>query len=95
VLGTLLERLCLGDSISKAWVAAGCVLTLDGAYRLLRRARDALGLIRTLLLNASVPPPSRQSDPLLLTAEHLRCVFDGPVCPIEAFQLAFQRPILG
>lgn len=95
LLGKLLARLCLGESISKAWVAAGCALSVDGAYRLLRRARDRLGQIRTLLLNDRPPAISRQSDPLLQTSEHLRCVFESPSCPIAAFQLAFQKPILG
>lgn len=95
LLGKLLARLCLGDSINKAWKAAGRVLSVDGAYRLLRRARDGLGEIRTLLLKSSAPPPSRQYDPLLQTAEHLRCVFDTSICPIAAFQMAFQLPILG
>ena len=32
LLGKLLARLCLGDSINKAWKAAGRVLSVDGAY---------------------------------------------------------------
>lgn len=95
LLGTLLERLCLGESIDKAWAAVGRALNVDGIYRILRRARDRLGPIRALLLRHCPPPPSRQSDPLLQAAEHLRCVFGSAKCPVGAFQLAFQRPILG
>lgn len=95
LLGTLLERLCLGESIEKAWSAVGRALSMDGVYRLLRRARDRLGAIRTLLLKHCAPPLSRQSDPLLQAGEHLRCAFGSSKCPVGAFQLAFQSPILG
>lgn len=95
LLGDLLVKLCLGFSVHSAWIALRIPLSLQGTYGLLRRARDSLGDIRCRLLKFSDPPLSRQVDPLLLSAEHIRSVFDPEKCAVGAFQHASQQALLG
>ena len=68
---------------------------LESVYRLRRKLRQQLDRLRSLLCREQTPPHSAQSDPLLQTAEHLRAVFARSECPAAAFQLHFQRPLLG
>lgn len=95
LLGKLLNKLCLGNSIHAAWLALNRPLSLEGIYGFLRRARNRLGGIRTALLDRAPPSRSTHADPLLQTFEHLRSVFKGENCPIAAFQESFQTPLMG
>ena len=67
---------------------------LETIYRLRRKLRQGLDLIRTRLCREQSPPVSTHSDPLLQTEEHLRLVFSGSNCPPADFQLSFQLPFL-
>jgi len=51
--------------------------------------------VRSALLARCPPPDSLHSDPLLQTAEHLRCAFPSEKCPVAAYQYVFQSPIMG
>jgi len=95
LLEKLLKDICLGNSVHKAWLSLRCLLSLESAYGILRRARDRLGDIRSLLTREHPAPESEHTDPLLQTVEHLRCVFPAENNAIAAFQVHFQRPILG
>jgi hypothetical protein len=68
---------------------------LETIYRLRSRLRQCLDSVRTRLCWEESPPASGQTNPLLQTVEHLRAVFPDHACPPAAFQLRFQRPLLG
>lgn len=95
MLGQLLKRLCAGGSIKSAWERCRLPVDLQSVYHLLQRFREQLAGVRGALLSRSTPPDSAQSDPLRSTAEHLRCAFPSSACAVEAFQYAFQTPIMG
>jgi len=68
---------------------------LETVYRLRRKLRQRLDDLRARLCRERQPPRSAQSDPLLQTVEHLQAVFARSECPLAAFQLRFQSPLLG
>ena len=84
-----------GASLKAAVEKLRLPFALESVYRLRRKLRQQLDRVRSLLCREQKPPPSAQSDPLLQTAEHLRAVFAHSECPTAAFQLHFQRPLLG
>jgi len=84
-----------GASLKAAVEKLRLPFALESVYRLRRKLRQQLDRVRSLLCREQKPPPSAQSDPLLQTAEHLRAVFAHSDCPTAAFQLHFQRPLLG
>jgi len=84
-----------GASLKAAVEKLRLPFALESVYRLRRKLRQQLDRLRSLLCREQKPPPSAQSDPLLQTAEHLRAVFAHSECPTAAFQLHFQRPLLG
>ena len=84
-----------GVSLKAAWEAAQLALALDTFYHLLQRLRRRLDLVRTALCVLQAAPPSAARDPLVQTLEHVRCVCRTPASPLEAFQLRWQRPLLG
>ncbi len=83
------------DSLKAAAEAARLPFSLETVYRLRRRLHRRLDSLRTALCREQEPPRSRQADPLLQTVEHLQAVFAHSACPPAAFQLHFQRPVLG
>lgn len=95
LLKTVLDKLTGGASIKKAWEALPKSLSLESAYHLLKRFRQQLDAVRSALISRCKPPGSMASDPLLQTIQHLRSAFPETSCPIEAFQMTFQRPIMG
>jgi hypothetical protein len=95
MLGDLLKRLCGGGSIQSAWEQCRLPVHVQSVYHLLQRFRARLDAVRVALLARCAPPGSGHADPLRQTAEHLRCAFPGTGNPVEAFQLAFQVPIMG
>lgn len=95
ILGRLLKRLSAGGSVQSAWERCGLPAQLQSVYHLLQRFWERLDAIRRALLSRCAPPDSAQTDPLRQTAEHLRCAFPSTACPVEAFQYAFQTPIMG
>ena len=95
MLGGLLRRLCGGGSVKSAWEWCGLPVDLQSVYHLLQRLREQLAAVRGALLTRCAPPDSAQTDPLVSTAEHLRCAFPSASCAVEAFQHALQLPIMG
>ena len=86
----VLERLVRGQSVVQAHVEAGRALSLEAIRAMLRRLRRGQAPVRARLPGA--PPPAGQADPLTQTAAHLRHAFPSAICPIGAFQSAFQQP---
>jgi len=95
MLGRLLKQLCLGGSIKRASERCRLPVDLQSVYHLLQRFRERLDAIRAALFSRCTPPESMQTDPLRSTAEHLHCAFPSAGCAVEAFQHAFQTPIMG
>lgn len=95
MLSELLKRLCAGGSIQSAWEQCRLPMHLQSVYHLVQRFRERLAAVRSALLSRCPPPDSVHADPLRQTAEHLRCAFAQSECPVEAFQYAFQTPIMG
>jgi hypothetical protein len=93
-LASLLDRLLQDSSIKAAVEALGLPYALEGLYHLLQRMRGRLAAIRAALCREQKAPASSQSDPLLQSVEHLRSLFPRSQCPLTAFQLHFQRPLL-
>jgi hypothetical protein len=93
-LWKLLQRLLDGGSIRAAWKALRLPLALESIYHLLQRSRRRMAWVRSALCREQSPPATSQADPLLQTVEHLRKVFPEKDCPVAAFQLDFQKPIL-
>jgi len=90
-----LVELLAGLSVKAAAEKLRLPFTLEAVYRLRRKLDRQLDGWRTRLCREQPPPPSGQTDPLLHTVEHLRCVFADAVCPPATFQLCFQQPFLG
>jgi hypothetical protein len=95
MLWQLLVRWLAGGSLKAAAEKLRLPFALETMYRLRRKLRQKLDLIRTRLCRRQAPPASKQTDPLLQTVEHLQAVFPGTECVPSAFQLHFQRPFLG
>ena len=95
MLARLLKGLCEGGSIQRAWDQCRLPVHLQSVYHLLQRFRERLDAVRVALLSRCAPPASAHADPLRQTAEHLRCAFPESKSPIEAFQCAFQTPVMG
>jgi hypothetical protein len=82
-------------SLKAAGKAAVAFCAGNGVSAAAHKLRQRLDCLRSLVWREQEPPQSAQSDPLLQTAEHLRAVFACSACPPAAFQLHFQRPLLG
>jgi len=95
VLWSLLAGLLSGRSLKAAAEALGQPFALESLYHLRGRMRLGLSAVRSLLCRQEPPPASSQTDALLHTVEHLRRLFPQSACPVAAFQLRFQRPLLG
>lgn len=95
LLARLLAGLATGVALKAAAEALHTPFALETFYRLRHRLRRHLDVVRAALCQEQKAPASLQSDPLLQTSEHLRVIFPTSGCPVAAFQLRFQRPLLG
>lgn len=95
ILARLLAGLLSGIALKAAAETLHTPFALETFYRLRRSLRRRLDCLRTQLCREQSPPRSRHTEPLLQTAEHLLCVFPVEPCPLTAFQLHFQQPLLG
>jgi hypothetical protein len=95
LLWQLLVRLLAGGSLQAAAEKLRLPFALETVYRLRRKLRQKLDLIRARLCRQQAPPASAQTDALLQTVEHLQAVFPGSECAPAAFQLHFQHPFCG
>ena len=93
-LWRLLNRLLAGGSIKRAVQALALPYALETLYHLRQRLRQRLAGVRSRLCRQQQPGASTQTDPLLQTVEHLRSLFPKSACPVAAFQLHFQIPLL-
>lgn len=93
-LESFLRALMRARSVKAAWEATGIRMSLDSGYRLYRRLRLCLPVLRTRLCARAPPPTGAGGKSALRQAyEHLRSAFgdDGRIC---SYQLAFQTPFL-
>jgi hypothetical protein len=95
LLDKLLGSLRAGRPVQAAWEHSRLPVPVQTAYHLLQRLRGRLPALRSALCSRCAPPASRHSDPLRQTAEHLRRAFAHARHPVEAFQYAFQCPLMG
>jgi hypothetical protein len=99
VTATLLWQVLVG------WLAGAAVQTavtslhaqfsLESFYRLVRRVRARLDVLRVALSRERPAPASAHADALGQTVAHLAAVFPSPASPLAAWQHHFQRPLLG
>lgn len=95
LLARLFAGLLAGAALKSAAEALRSSFALETFYRLGRRLRRRLGVVRTCLCREQPAPASAQSDPLLQTLEHLHRVFPAGGGAPAAFQRHFQRAFLG
>ena len=95
LLARLLSSLVTGAALKAAVESLHTVFAIETFYRLRQRLRRQLDQVRACLYGERAAPLSKQSDPLLQTVEHLRRLFPEAPDPVTAFQLHFQRPLLG
>ena len=90
----MLKGLLKGNSIKSVVDRLALPYALDTLYHVLHRLRARLTAVRSLLSRERPAPESSQTDPLLQTVEHLRCLFPEAKFLLVAFQLHFQCPFL-
>lgn len=95
MLAQLLIGLLAGASLKATAEALRTPFAVETFYRLRRGLRRRLDLLRSYLCRLKSAPASHQSEPLLQTAEHLHAVFPAERCPVIAFQVHFQQPLMG
>lgn len=95
LLAQLLAALLAGAALKAAAETLRTFFSVETFYRLRRKLRRRLDLVRSCLYRELTAPASDQCDPLLQTHEHLRAVFPAQRCPLTAFQLHFQQSLLG
>ena len=95
ILSTLINGIYKGESVKSVFEEMGILLSLDGAYHIIQRLRSQMDMIRSVLSGRGPPPDSEHPDPLIQTIAHLRSVFQSELCPVETFQMTFQRPFMG
>jgi hypothetical protein len=94
LLTRLFAHLLGGQSLKAAAEALRSPFVLETFYRLRRRTRARLDLLRAQLHREQPPPPCAHGEPWLQTLAHLRAVFAGEADWVSAFQRRFQRPFL-
>lgn len=94
-MAQLLAGLLTGTALKSAAEALRTPFAVETFYRLIRRLRRRLDVVRAALCREQPPPPSRHTDPLLHTVEHLQAQFGGATDVVAGFQLCFQQPLLG
>lgn len=95
LLARLLVGLLGGLAVKPAAEALRTPFALETFYRLVRRVRQRLEVVRTCLCGERSAPTSAHADPLLQTVEHLLAVFPTAAHAPAVFQERFQRPFLG
>jgi len=90
-----LVKLLAGFSRKAAAEKLRLSFALETIYRVGRRLRRRLDVLRTRLCREQTPGASTHPDPLRQTVEHLQTVFADSPCPPADFQLRFQQPFLG
>lgn len=101
MLSEFLLGLLNGDSIRAAFARLPVGLALETFYSIRRRFIQHTAELRTLLSRLRPPPPCPQSEPWRHTMAHLQSVFPDPAsgtlahCLLSAFQLRFQKSVLG
>ncbi len=86
-----------GLSRKAAWECLKSSFSLESAYRLWNRFRQAQSHIRTRLLHHHGDPPSASTnttEPLFELIDHLIAAFPQSSCPVAAFQERLQSPLL-
>lgn len=95
MLARLLIGLLAGAALKATAEALRTPFAVETFYRLRRCLRRRLDALRALLGRERPAPASNQAEPLLQTAELLHTVFPAEFCPVTAFQLHFQQPLMG
>lgn len=95
LLVRLLGGLLAGAALKAAAEALRTFFAVETFYRLRQRLRRRLDVLRVLLHGEQAAPVSAQSDALLQTVEHLQRLFRQEPDALAAFQLRFQRAVLG
>ena len=95
LLARVLSSLVWGIALKAAVESIHTLFAVETFYRLRQRLRRQLDLVRVCLHGEQAAPVSKQSDALLQTVEHLRRFFPKASDAVAAFQLHFQRPLLG
>jgi predicted trehalose synthase len=95
LLGHLLAGLLTGLALKSAVEALHTAFAVETFYRLQRRLRRRLDVVRAWLCRAQSPPVSGRADPLLQTVEHLQAIAGGATGGVTGYQLRFQQPLLG
>ncbi len=96
MLWVFLKGVRAGLTRKAAWERLTSSFSLETAYRLWNRFRQAQSYIRTHLLHHHGDPPSASNttEPLFELIDHLIAAFPRSSCPIAAFQERLQRPLL-
>lgn len=90
-----LQSVADGFNKKAAWQQSQRGFSVQTGYRLLRRFERSQTHIRTLLCRVRPPPDSDSQQPLTQLVQHFKAAFTSDSCPLESFQLQFQRPLLG
>lgn len=93
LLSSLLGKVAAGSSVKAAWEGLDTLLALESAYSLMRRFRERIDFLRSMLFSHAKPPRSATVDPVVQTIEHLQRSF--PDNAVSAFQTTFAHPIMG
>lgn len=94
LLARLLVGLLQGAALKSAAEALRAPFALETFYRLMRRLRRRLDVVRTCLCRQQAAPASGHADALLHTLEHLHAVFPAAGA-LATFPRHFQHPFLG
>jgi len=86
-----IQALSSAHSVKAAWESCGIPLSLDTGYRIVRRLRLCLPVIRTRL-SSRAPPPEKGKNALHQMSLHLHSAFRER-CPVSAYQLHFQASL--
>lgn len=92
-LERFIRELMHGRSVKAAWERCGIRMSLDSGYRLCRRLRLCLPILRTRLFTRAPPAALSGRSALIQVFEHLHSAFsdDGR---ISSYQQTFQRDFL-
>jgi len=88
-LWSFLQELLAGRSVKSAWEVSGIGLSVEAAYRIVKRLKLLLPVLRSRLFGRDPPANKCAGSPLLQMLAHLRELF-GDSDPICGFQRAFQ-----
>ena len=83
-----------GMTSEAAWEKISSPFSLQCGQRLWSSFVRTQSRIRSLLCRVQLPPTSSLKDSFLQTVEHLHTVFCREICPIQAFQIHFQKAFL-